>query len=187
MAMKTFVASEVLTAADTNTYLANSGLVYVKQLTISAGVSYVDLGTCFNSSYDNYVISFTNIVTSASASILFSLLSGATATSSGWYGTEFYCAIGGTTWTGQLAANNGAGAYCAASVGSTTAWSSIMQLQAPYLASYARFQYGIIDSSYIRNGFAYHGANTSYDGLRCTLTSGTFTSGNITVYGYRKG
>jgi hypothetical protein len=30
MAIKTFTTGEVLTAADTNTYLANSGLVYVK-------------------------------------------------------------------------------------------------------------------------------------------------------------
>jgi hypothetical protein len=162
-----------------------TGLEVVKKLSISSGNSYIDFGSCFSSTYDNYLISFVNISTTVSASILLGLLSGSTATSAGWYGTEFYCAIGSTTWSGQLAANNGAGAYCAASVGSTTTWSSIVEIQAPYLAAYTRFQYGTIDNSYVRNGYAYHGSNTSYDGLRFTLTSGTFNSGTVVVYGYR--
>jgi hypothetical protein len=39
MAIKTFTTGEVLTASDTNTYLANSGLVYVKSQTIGSGVT----------------------------------------------------------------------------------------------------------------------------------------------------
>ena len=49
MAIKTFTTGEVLTAADTNTYLANSGLVYV------AGATFTGAGTFdvtgFSSSY----------------------------------------------------------------------------------------------------------------------------------------
>ena len=56
MAIKTFTTGEVLTAADTNTYLANSGLVYVKSQTIGSAVSSVNVTSAFSSTYDNYVI-----------------------------------------------------------------------------------------------------------------------------------
>ena len=39
MAIKTFTTGEVLTAADTNTYLANSGLVYVASGTVAANTA----------------------------------------------------------------------------------------------------------------------------------------------------
>ena len=54
MAVKTFT-TEVLTSADTNTYLANSGLVYVKSHTITSGASVV-VTDAFSSTYDNYLI-----------------------------------------------------------------------------------------------------------------------------------
>lgn len=186
MAIKTFTTGEVLTAADTNTYLANSGLVFVKQTSVGSGVSTVDVTSCFSSTYDNYVVAFNGITCTSSMSISFYLLSGSTPTSAGWYGTEFYCATGGTTWTGQISANNGASAYCSAAA-SSAGFASILALQSPNLAQFSRFQYNNIDSSYMRNGFAYHSANTQYDGFRITPTSGSWTNGSITVYGYRKG
>jgi hypothetical protein len=57
MAIKTFTTGEVLTAADTNTYLANSGLVYITGTTFS-NVASVTLQNCFSSTYDNYHLSF---------------------------------------------------------------------------------------------------------------------------------
>ena len=61
MAVKTFT-TEVLTSADTNTYLANSGLVYINQATIS-GTS-TSLNNVFTSAFANYVINVN--ITSAS-------------------------------------------------------------------------------------------------------------------------
>ena len=55
MAVKTFT-SEILTSSDTNTYLANAGLVYVSNTAITAGASSVVVSNCFNSSYDRYKI-----------------------------------------------------------------------------------------------------------------------------------
>lgn len=55
MAVKTFT-SEILTSSDTNTYLANAGLVYVTSATITAGASSVVVSNCFNSTYDRYKI-----------------------------------------------------------------------------------------------------------------------------------
>ena len=56
MAIKTFTANSVLTAADTNTYLANSGLVYVTSQTVGTAVASVTVSSAFNSSFDSYKI-----------------------------------------------------------------------------------------------------------------------------------
>ena len=54
MAIKTFTAGEILTAADTNTYLGNSGLVYVTEVAITGATTTVS--GCFSSSFTNYKI-----------------------------------------------------------------------------------------------------------------------------------
>jgi hypothetical protein len=66
MAIKTFTTGEVLTASDTNTYLANSGLVYITSATLSATA----LDGIFTSDYDNYRIVISNIDQSGSAGLL---------------------------------------------------------------------------------------------------------------------
>jgi hypothetical protein len=186
MAVKTFTTGEVLTSADTNTYLANSGLVYVKQVTVPSGATSVDITSCFSSTYDNYVISLSGISTSTNNSMNLFLLQTTTPTSSGWYGTEFYCATGNSAWSGQVSASNAGAAYCSAG-SSAAGYSSIVNIQSPNLAQYTRLQYQSVDSVFLRNGYAYHGANTQYDGCRLAPTSGTISGGTITVYGYRKG
>jgi hypothetical protein len=54
MAIKTFTTGEVLTASDTNTYLANAGLVYITSTAVSG--STVTVSNCFNSTYDWYKV-----------------------------------------------------------------------------------------------------------------------------------
>ena len=54
MAIKTFTSGEILTAANTNEFLANSGLVFVKSQTIGATVPSVDVTDCFSATYDAY-------------------------------------------------------------------------------------------------------------------------------------
>ena len=66
MAVKTFT-TEVLTSADTNTYLANSGLVYINQATIS-GTS-TSLNNVFTSAFANYVINVNIASASTNADI----------------------------------------------------------------------------------------------------------------------
>jgi hypothetical protein len=53
MAIKTFTTGEVLTASDTNTYLANSGLVYITSTTFS-GAATTNTDGCFSDKYDSY-------------------------------------------------------------------------------------------------------------------------------------
>jgi hypothetical protein len=53
MAIKTFTAGETLTAADTNTYLNNGGLVYLAQ-GFAINTAALDVNGVFNANYDNY-------------------------------------------------------------------------------------------------------------------------------------
>ena len=113
------------------------------------------------------------------------LLSGTTPTASGWYGTEFYISVGATTETGQLAANNGASVFCSGGT-SVGGLASIAEIQSPFLAQYTKLEYRNVATDYFRYGFANHAANTSYDGIRFTPTSGTLANGSVTIHGYRK-
>jgi hypothetical protein len=186
MAIKTFTTGEVLTASDTNTYLANSGLVFIKQVTTTTATSSIDVTSCFSATYDNYLISFQGYtVSSPSISLQCFLLSGTTPTSSGWYGTEFYIVVGGTTQTGQLAANNSGSVFCSGGT-ATGGLASITEIQSPFLAQHTKLEYRNVATDYFRYGFATHAANTSYDGLRFTPTSGTLANGSVTIHGYRK-
>jgi len=52
MAIKTFTTGEVLTAADTNTYLANAGLDYIGAVTLNAVTN--NISNVFSSTYQSY-------------------------------------------------------------------------------------------------------------------------------------
>jgi hypothetical protein len=64
MAVKTFTTGEVLTAADTNTYLNNGGLVYITASTFSGATAPAFEG-CFSSTYAHYFVTY-NLTTSIS-------------------------------------------------------------------------------------------------------------------------
>lgn len=53
MAIKSFTSGEVLTAADTNTYLNNGGLVYITGGT-ATNTAATNVDSVFSSTYDNY-------------------------------------------------------------------------------------------------------------------------------------
>ncbi len=85
MAIKTFTSGEVLTAADTNTYLGNAGLVYVAQGTLNLTTSRTNVLSVFSSTYKNYKIIFN--VTTRSTSNKFELhwLIGSTLVAANYY------------------------------------------------------------------------------------------------------
>jgi len=70
MAIKTFTTGEVLTASDTNTYLANSGLVYVTGASFTTQTS-VPVSDCFTSTAVNYrvIIAIDTVNSSAGRTI----------------------------------------------------------------------------------------------------------------------
>jgi hypothetical protein len=177
---------QVLTASTVNTYMLNPGLDFVKQVTVSAGASTVDITSCFSSTWDNYVISFANISCSGSMSISGALLSGSTPTSSGWVGTEFFVASGATGINGQLSASGGGSVFCQAGA-ALSGLQGDLTITSPFLAKYTALNYQVTASDYYRWGYGLHCANTSYNGIRFTTTGGTtITGGTITVYGRRK-
>jgi hypothetical protein len=189
MAIKTFTVSETLTASDTNTYLANSGLVYVGSTTLSGAST--NLASCFSATYDNYRVIIGNLdlstTTTRPLSIQFSNAGTPVATGYDWWASYVYSGGGGS---------EGAAATTAWQItqfsGDTTPSGSLwIEIGNPFGTSYTTgtnscFAYQSGAGGYVnRIGGGVLKNNTSYSGLT-VLTSGDSLSGTVTVYGYRK-
>ena len=179
MATKTFT-STTLSASDLNTYCANSGLVYVTQVTVGSGVSSVTVSSCFSSTYDAYKIVYTAGISSTTDWSYFQLagLTGANYFSQGFYNTS------------------GNGTYNAMSRSSATTWQIAtvtaqsfgweMTVHNPFLAKFTFFTAdGASDYAMSRTGGVCNTA-TSSTGFTISTGGGTITGGTITVYGFRK-
>jgi hypothetical protein len=182
MAIKTFTTGEVLTAADTNTYLANSGLVFVKSQTIGTTVSSVTVSSAFSTDYDQYVITVAG--GTATTSNLIQMTLGATVT--GYYEGRPGITIPGAAFAGNLT-NNGAQFYIGQYT--TTGKSMHTLLINPFLSTETRhFSQGYNTST---TAVAYSAGfidnTTSYTAFTIAPLAGTWTGGTITVYGHRKG
>lgn len=181
MAIKTFTTGEVLTASDTNTYLANSGLVYVKSQTVGTGVSSVSVTSAFLTDYDAYQIVYSGGMMSADTALGLQLGS----TTSGYYGSYVYGSYSAST-VAAASDNNGAKfTYCGGGDPYTGA-SCIFTLNNPFLTKQTYIHAPV---AYQTNVGTYVGrlANTtSYTAFTISPFSGTMTGGTITVYGFRK-
>ena len=164
------------------TAVGNSGLVYVKSHTITSGTSVV-VTDAFSSTYDNYRVVVSNGVTTSNAAI--SLQLGPTSVSgynTSYYSTTIYATYAGgaplnanvnngSTWTYSGYAWTGNGILLA------------VELGGPNLARFTSVNNGYSGSDgATTNG--YHGSTSQFTGF--TLAGLTFTSGTVTVYGYRK-
>ena len=186
MAIKTFTTGEVLTASDTNTYLANSGLVYVTSATVGTGVSTITFNNCFTSTYDAYKIVYSGGKTSANTAISMKLRKSNTNSDTGYYGVLSYGNPAGSSI--QFASDNNAVSFSWAggSEGNTAGNAqNNLDLNFPFGTGYttisnASIIYAAVVGSY--NGI--HKVNDSYDGFQ--FYGATFTGGTVTVYGYRK-
>jgi len=182
MAVKTFTTGEVLTAADTNTYLNNGGLVYVKSQTVGAAVSSVTVSSAFDATYDNYRIIYTGGTASADCAIGLQL--GASA-------TGYYAGLArvDSTAAASFLANSNATSWAYAGMGSTDAATVDIELFDPYNARFTRSKLSWMDtrtSNAWGQGTGVHRVATSYTAFTLTPSAGTLTGGTITVYGYRK-
>lgn len=180
MAIKTFTTGEVLTAADTNTYLANSGLVYISSTTVGSAVSSVTVSNAFSATFDAYRIIYTGGTATSTGNINFAF----NGSPAGWYGNIIFADfLGGVV--ASIGANNltvatfigGAPGFCP---------QVLTDIQNPFLAkpSFATANY--VDSANAGRSQYYHSASTSYTGFILACSAGTITGGTITVYGYRK-
>jgi len=181
MAIKTFTTGEVLTAADTNTYLANSGLVYVKQQTIGNGVTSVTVSDAFSATYDNYKIFISGGTSSAQTSIDL-VLGSSTGT---YYGGLMYTNY--STGAVSGGAINNASSFIYAGGADINSLNLNLELQNPFLTKYTNIQALTVGYSLVK-GAAHgdHETAASYTSFKLAPYSGTLTGGIIYVYGYRK-
>ncbi len=179
MAVKTFTQGEVLTTADTNTYLTNGGLVFVKSQTIGSAVSSVTVTNAFNSTYDNYFVQLSGGVGNTPQAIAMKL--GASAT--GYYTALWYVTYATAAGTGATTNNGATWGYVGES--NTNQNSVAIILQSPNLAKFTNYSGAYIGSV---SGWVsgYHGVATAYTDFTLSV-AGTMTGGTIDIYGYRKG
>jgi hypothetical protein len=168
--------------ADTDT---PSGMELVKAQTVGSGVSSVNITSVFSSTYDNYLISYSNITASVNGNAMqIKMLVGTTPTTNGFYGNTFYI---GNAFTGGLTNAN----FVNSSYGevgcmtSTFKNASTWQIQQPFLSTQTLLQFSAVDNNYWRHGSFVVNNSTSYDGFQLLPNSGTMTDGTICVYGLR--
>lgn len=182
MAIKTFTTGEVLTAADTNTYLANSGLVFVKSQTIGSGVTSVTVSDAFSATYDNYKIVISGGGTSTAQTILSFTLGSSAGT---YYGSLIYGVL--TTSAVGSAGMNNISNFLYAGGADVNILNFNMELQNPFLAKYTNIQALVIAYANLRgNSIGEHETASSFTAFTISVGSGTMSGGTITVYGYRK-
>jgi hypothetical protein len=190
MASKTFTSGEVLTAADTNTYLNNGGLVLVGTRTFASGSGgYISYSDAFTSTYTNYRIVYNNIICSGGAETLrFGLYDGSAYNTNGMYATRFQIPYNTTTFSGVVAANNAAEISLGSVGDPTNGCGGIIELEMPFLSTKTGIQFNGMDTRSGGNGCIYgsghNDSSTSWKGFRM---GGGITSGQFSVYGYRLG
>lgn len=195
MAVKTFTTGEVLTASDTNTYLANSGLVVVGSFTVS-GATTMTCDNVFTSTYKNYRV----VVNMGGTSDLNVLLMSYINSSGSDVITSYYSAAMGWDYTGTSTTPhiyNGTTAVALAFLANTSTAvnrSNVsVDIYDPFSATVATYAAG--NYSGINSGAYYSGGltnssqftGTSMRGFKLKNSVGSNMTGTCTVYGYRVG
>jgi hypothetical protein len=162
--------------------ITTTGLVLLSTTTIGSAVSSVVVSNCFSANYDNYYITVTGGVGSATGYL--SLTLGATAT--GYYRVNVIAPY--TTGTLSTFQSTNASSWFAVFPFTTNSISGFADLQNPFISKNTHFfsrgsqsdtagEIGI-NSGYLAN-------TTSYTGFTLTTSTGTITGGTIKVYGYK--
>ncbi len=189
MAIKTFTTGEVLTASDTNTYLANSGLVYVTSGALS--LTATNFAGCFTSTYTNYRIVIDSLAWNSTADIYYQFLTGTTPET----GANYFWSMNGLKATGA-AFNSAAQTQTSGYLGSSNSGANNLivgscswDICGPQLAQRTLLTgqaAGVFSEYFHLSGRNAHNLTTAYTGIRfLTNTASTFT-GNVTIMGYRK-
>jgi hypothetical protein len=189
MAIKTFTTGEVLTASDTNTYLANGGLVYITSGALSGGTT--NFVGCFTSTFTNYRIVLDNLGGSTAIDFYFRFLQSSTPYTVAqyyWAGTGF--TSGGATYNTSGAGQTYAYFGATSSVAGTSTCSATMDFYSPLPA--VRTFWSSTGISTVGAGYNLRNVGGAmdnfqvYDGIQFTSLSATTMTGNVTIYGVRK-
>ena len=181
---------QLLTSNIANTYMLNSGLVYVGQTTATSGTTF-DLSSCFSATYDSYKVVLSDIRTAAAGGVSLQLMNGTTpvATNYAWaFMRVAYDASTAPTASGYPATTS---SWATATSTGTAATAVSIEIFNPFLAQYSYYQIGGSDtrgtSGYgFLGGGGTHTLATSYNSLRFTITGTTISNVQATIYGYRK-
>ena len=185
MAIKTFTTGEILTASDTNTYLANSGLVFIKETTVSGTPSAIDVDNVFSSTYLNYRVIF-DLSNGSSTEIRMGFFdtSGAIDTTANYASQRLN--VDGATLVGQRTTGLTAGIVAYGDAPTATASLDIFK---PNIATDRTFvqSHELTQTNTVRIEFVnmVYGVNKAFRGFRLTAPSSNFDGGKIIVYGYR--
>lgn len=195
MAVKTFAAGDVLTASDTNAYLANAGFNVITptsvtngtlsgaKITVNSTVGSVTVGGAFSATYENYFIQYYGYGSSAD-SVLWMTINGSTGAT--YQSAGFYMAYGSATVNGSGGAATASGFRLAESASAGNNSIGVF-LYRPYLATNTTFQSSSQNNTYMNQ---YSGKDTnaaSSTNFTLTPSSGTISGGTIMVYGIRLG
>jgi hypothetical protein len=182
MAIKTFTTSEVLTAADTNTYLANSGLTYVSSGSM-AGVASFDV-TGLSSTYLYYKLVF-SATSSATTEFRAVLYNGGTALNSLYYAGVGYADY--TNAVGGANSSNSTNYFWAGQATSAYQAQTVMEFRRK-----ASQQFTFTMQAFEANTFraihsaGFRNATDTFDRIRFSNNgAGNFT-GEWRLYGYRE-
>lgn len=178
MAVKTWTTERV-TSADINTYLTNSGMVYITQQTVGTGVSSVTISNCFSSTYDAYKITMIGGTSNTAQAIAFRL--GASTT--GYFAALQYITF--TTGAAVIATDNNASAWSWTGEANATFCHMNVDVLNPFAAKYTTYSGGYNGQDIYGTIGGVHKVAASYTGFTLSV-AGTMTGSIIRVYGYRQ-
>jgi hypothetical protein len=169
-----FTAGQILTAAQMN----EVGLWLVKTQSVTAGSGTTTVSDVFSADFNNYRVLISNYETSLSADLRFQF-NGITTTV---YNFGVFTAVFGSTT--NLSANNQT-FFLIGQSGNDTGNSVSVDFHGPFTTTRKNYTGTFIGQN--NSGFVGgQCTNTaSSTGFALTLSTGTFTSGTIRVYGYR--
>lgn len=191
MPIKTFSQAEQLTAADTNAFLTNGGLVYITETSFTAQTSVI-VDNCFTSTYANYRIVLDLSAASATDLILFQWRTGGSSGST--YGTADYdnqiLEAQGATVTGSASMGvvYGRLGYVYGTPGYFFSVVDLINPQAAFRAMFSCASSSPNGTTNIlqANNSGQNRVTTSFTGIRIGNLIGTTTmTGRLKIYGYR--
>ena len=190
MAIKTFAVGEVLTASDTNTYLANSGLVHIATVSWSAATQ-VDFLNVFSSTYTNYRVVFDNWTATVSENHLFRVRDSGGILTGASYITQRLEQTS-TTVSGVLVGGGASSAWFPTYIGTgagAEGVAGVMDIYQPNVAGYTRTtgQFSRWDAAagYSVQFSGLYNATTVLTGFSLVRNSTATMTGKASVYGYR--
>jgi hypothetical protein len=187
MAIKTFTSGEILTAADTNTYLNNGGLVYITQASNSS-TSSISINNCFTSTYQNYRIIVNQTAMSGNDAIYLRMRVGGAddSTANYQYAANVSTSAGGSSV--MAGANQNTVLLGFVGSASPTAGSSI-DIFSPEVSTRTwgttlRYEFDSVTYNG-RSGSFVKDQVTQFDGFTLIAGGGKTFSATVYVYGYR--